>query len=67
MLQKTKIDLGLVDDLQMLTIQEFKAYLSKLDIIAPGTKVAGLRSALSESYSQGRDLLKAGNGILLLQ
>ena len=67
MLQKTKIDLGLVDDLQMLTIQECKAYLSKLDIIATGTKVAGLRSALSESYSQGRDLLKAGNGMLLLQ
>ena len=67
MLQKTKIDLGLVDDLQMLTIQECKAYLSKLDIIATGTKVGELRSALTESYSQGRDLLKAGNGMLLLQ
>ena len=67
MLQKTKIDLGLVDDLQMLTIKVCKSYLSKLDIIATGTKVGELRSALSESYSQSRDLLNVGNGMLLLQ
>ena len=67
MLEKTKLDLGLVDDLALLTIQECKAYLSKLDIIATGTKVDELRSALSESYSQGRDLLNAGNGMLLIR
>ena len=52
MLEKTKLDLGLVDDLALLTIQECKVYLSKLDLIANGTKVTDLRSALSESYFQ---------------
>ena len=51
----------------MLTVQECKAYLSKLDIIATGTKVGDLRSALSESYSQGRDLLNASSGMLLIR
>ena len=39
--------------------------MSKLDIIATGSKVADLRSVLKESYSRGRDLLTAGNGRLL--
>ena len=42
-------------------------YLSKLDIIATGTKVAELRSALKDSYSHGRSLLNAGKGRLLLR
>ena len=67
MLEKTKLDLGLVDDLALLTIQECKVYLSKLDLIATGTKVSDLRSALSESYSQGRDILNAGSGKLLIR
>ena len=67
MLERTQLDLGLVDDLALLTIQECKGYLSKLDIIASGTKVNDLRSALRESYSKGRDLLNAGNGVLLIR
>ena len=67
MLEKTKLDLGLVDDLALLTKQECKVYLSKLDLIATGSKVTDLRSALRESYSQGRDLLNAGTGKLLLR
>ena len=31
MLEKTKLDLGVVDDLTMLTVEECKVYLSKLD------------------------------------
>ena len=65
MLQKTQLDLGLVDNLRLLTTQECRNYLTKLDIIATGSKVDDLRSALKESYSQGRDLLNAGNGRLL--
>ena len=67
MIEKTVLDLGLVDDLALLTIQECKGYLSKLDIIATGTKVNDLHSALRESYSKGRDLLNAGNGMLLIR
>ena len=67
MLEKTKLDLGLVDDLAMLTIQECKDYLSKLDIIATGTKVTDLRSALRESYTHGRKLLNIDNGTLLMR
>ena len=67
MLEKTQLDLGLVDNLRLLTIQECRNYLSKLDIIATGTKVADLRSALKDSYSHGRRLLNAGNGRLLLR
>ena len=65
MLQKTQLDLGMVDNLRLLTTQECRNYLTKLDIIATGSKVDDLRSALKESYSQGRDLLNAGNGKLL--
>ena len=67
MLEKTQLDLGLVDNLRLLTINECKKYLSKLDVIATGSKVADLRLALKESYSHGRDLLLAGNGSLLLR
>ena len=67
MMEKTQLDLGLVDNLRLLTIKECQNYLSKLDIIATGSKVADLRSALKESYSHGRDLLNAGNGRLLVQ
>ena len=67
MLEKTQLDLGLFDNLRLLTIEECRTYLSKLDIIATGTKVADLRSALKENYSRGRDLLNAGNGRLLLR
>ena len=66
-LENTKLDLGLIDDLALLTISECKDYLSKLDIIATGTKVTDLRSALSESYSHGRDLLNADDGTLLVR
>ena len=67
MLEKTQLDLGLVDNLLHLTIQECRNYLSKLDIIATGTKVDDLRSALKDSYSRGRELLNARNGRLLLR
>ena len=67
MLEKTKLDLGLADDLELLTIQECKGNSSKLDLIATGSKVSDLRLALRESYSQGRDLLNAGTGKLLLR
>ena len=67
MLENTQLQLGLVDNLRLLTIQECRNYLSKLDIIATGTKVADLRSALKDSYSHGRDLLIAENGRLLLR
>ena len=67
MLEKTKLDLGLVDDLALLTINECKDYLSKLDIIATGSKVSDLRAALSESYAHGRDTLNADNGTLLVR
>ena len=67
MLEKTQLELGLVDNLRLLTIQECGNYLSKLDIIATGKKVADLRSALKDSYSHGRDLLIAENGRLLLR
>ena len=67
MLENTQLDLGLVDNLLLLTIQECRNYLSKLDIIATGTKVDDLRSALKDSYSRGRELLNARNGRLLLR
>ena len=53
--------------LRLLTIDECRKYLSKLDVIATGAKVADLRLALKESYSHGRDLLLAGNSRLLLR
>ena len=65
MLEKTQLDLGMVDDLRLLTIEECRNYLTKLDILATGSKVNDLRSALKDSYSHGRDLLKAGSGRLL--
>ena len=65
MLEKTKLDLALVDNLRLLTIDECRKYLSKLDVIATGSKVADLRLALKEVYSEGRDLLLADNGRLL--
>ena len=43
MWEKTHLDLGLVDNLRLLTILECRNYLSKLDIIATGKKVADLR------------------------
>ena len=67
MLEKTQLDLGLVDNLHLLTIQECRNYLTKLDIIATGTKVGDLRSALKDSYSRGRELLNARNDRLLLR
>ena len=67
MLEKTQFDLRLDDNLRLLTIQECRNYLSKLDVIATGKKVADLRSALKDSYSHGRSLLNAGNGRLLLR
>ena len=67
MLQQTKLDLGLIDDLASLTIEECKDYLSNLDIIATGSKVADLRSALRESYLEGQELLKADNGKFLIR
>ena len=67
MLEETLLDLGLVDNLHLLTTKECKDYLSKLDIIATGSKVADFRSALKESYSHGRHLLNAGDGRLLLR
>ena len=39
--------------------------MTKLDILATGSKVNDLRSALKDSYSHGRDLLNAGSGRLL--
>ena len=48
MLQKTQLDLGLVDNLRLLTTQECRNYLTKLDIIATGSIVDDLRSALKE-------------------
>ena len=67
MLEKIKLDLRLIDDLGMLTIHECKDCLSKLDIIATGTKVNDLRSALRESYTHGRELLNTDNGALLVR
>ena len=67
MLEKTLLDLGMVDNLRLLTIQECRNYLKKLDIIATGSKVHDLRSALKDSYSHGRELLNARNGRLLHQ
>ena len=67
MLEKTNLDLGLVDDLALLIIDECKDYLSKLDIISTGTKVTDLHSALRKSYAHGRDLLTANNGALLIR
>ena len=65
MLEKTQLDLGMVDNLRLLTIEECRNYLTKLDILATGSKVNDLRSALKDSYSNGRDLLNAGSGRLL--
>ena len=65
MLEKTQLDLGMVDNLGLLTTRECRNYLTKLDIIATESKVDDLRSALKESYSQGLDLLNTGNGRLL--
>ena len=67
MLEKTQLDLGLVDNLSLLTIKECKDYLSRLDIIATGSTVADLHSALKDSYSHGRHLLTAGSGRLLIR
>ena len=67
MLEKTQIDLGMVDNLSLLTIQLSHNYLKKLDIIATGSKVHDLRSALKESYSHRRELLNARNDRLLHQ
>ena len=39
-MEKTLLDLGLVYNLRLLTINECKNYLLKLDLIATGSKVA---------------------------
>ena len=49
MLQKTQLDLGMVDNLRLSTIQDCRNYLKKLDIIATGSKVHDFRSALKET------------------
>ena len=41
MLENTQLDLGFVDNLWLLTMKEHQNYLTKLDIIATGSKVAG--------------------------
>ena len=51
MLENTQLDLGLVDNLRLLTMKECQNYLTKLDIFATGSEVADLRSALKKSYS----------------
>ena len=55
----------MVDDLSSLTINECRDYLTKLDIIAIGSKIDELQSALRESYMEGRALVNANNGKLL--
>ena len=57
----------MVDNLRLLTINDCHNYLKNLDIIATGSKVDDLRSALKETYLHGRDLLNARNGRLLNQ
>ena len=37
MLEKTQLDLGVVDNLRLLTIEECRNYLIKLDILATGS------------------------------
>ena len=51
MLEKTQLDLGMVVNLKLLTKEECRNYLTKLDILATGSKVNDLRSALKVSYS----------------
>ena len=65
MLEKTQLELAMVDNLRLLTIEECRNYLTKLDILATGSKVNDLRSALKDSYSHGRDLLNTGRCRLL--
>ena len=59
MLDNTHLELRLVEDLQLLTIKDCQNYMSKLDIISTVTKVADLRSAWKDSYSNRRDFLNA--------
>ena len=66
MLHQTLLDLGLVDDLSSLTIKECRDYLTKLDIIFNVTKIDDLQSALRESYVEGRALVHANNGKVLI-
>ena len=65
MLQQTKLDLGLYDDLSDLTIKDCRNYLSKLDVISTGSRVAELRSELKESHLEGKAMLHANGGRLL--
>ena len=65
MLQQTKMDLALVDDLSDLTIQDCKKYITKLDILVTGTSVAELQSSLKDFYVEGREMLEADGGSLL--
>ena len=67
MLHQTLLDLGLVDDLSSLTIKECRDYLTKLDIIFNGTKIDDLQSALRKSYVEGRALVHANNGKVLIR
>ena len=65
MLQQTKSDLGLYDDLSDLTIKDCRIYLSKLDVISTGSRVAELRCELKESHLEGKAMLHANGGRLL--
>ena len=48
MLEKTQLDLALVDNISLLTINESKNYFSKLDVTSIGSKVTDLHLALSK-------------------
>ena len=65
MLQQTKLDLDLYDDLSDLTIKDCRNYLSKLDVISTGSRVAELRSELNASHIEGQTMLQANGGRLL--
>ena len=62
------MDLGLIDDFNSLTKLEVLKYLKDLDIIHdPAEKISECLEKLKESWQQGREMLKANQGEIMMQ
>ena len=62
------MDLGLIDDFNSLTKLEVLKYLKDLDIIHdPAEKISKCLEKPKESWQQGREMLKANQGEIMMQ
>ena len=66
MRKRTVINLGLVDDLNMLTVEEAKKFAKDLDIYVGKSTKPCLITKLQQCWSEGRKYLSDDGGVLLV-